>query len=402
MTQPRAMSQMEFIAMIAMMFATVAFSIDALLPALPEIAAEFSPEAPNKAQLILTSFVFGMGIGTFFTGPHSDTFGRRPVIVAGAAVYIAASLLAMVAPTLELVLAARVLQGLGTAGPRVVALAIVRDQYEGRRMAQIMSFAMMVFTLVPAIAPLLGAGVIALSGWHGIFGAFIAFSVISVGWLLLRQPETLPPARRRAFRLALLWGAVCEMFAHPVVRLSILVQSLCMGILFTMLSMVQPVYDVTFGRAESFPFWFGVVAVFAGSASLVNAALVMRLGMRFLVTATLGGQVVISAVMLLLAVALPEGLSFPLFVLWQVSIFFMAGLVLGNLNALAMEPMGHIAGTAASVIGAVATVSGALLAAPMGLMFDGTPFWLTFAILTEASLALVLMRYMAIRDREAV
>lgn len=401
MTQPRAMSQMEFIAMIAMMFATVAFSIDALLPALPEIAAEFSPEAPNKAQLILTSFVFGMGIGTFFTGPLSDTFGRRPVIVAGAAVYIAASLLAMVAPTLELVLAARVLQGLGTAGPRVVALAIVRDQYEGRRMAQIMSFAMMVFTLVPAIAPLLGAGVIALSGWHGIFGAFIAFSVISVGWLL-RQPETLPPARRRAFRLALLWGAVCEMFAHPVVRLSILVQSLCMGILFTMLSMVQPVYDVTFGRAESFPFWFGVVAVFAGSASLVNAALVMRLGMRFLVTATLGGQVVISAVMLLLSVALPEGLSFPPFVLWQVSIFFMAGLVLGNLNALAMEPMGHIAGTAASVIGAVATVSGAILAAPMGLMFDGTPFWLTFAILTEASLALVLMRYMAIRDREAV
>lgn len=402
MTQPRAMGRVEFIAMIAMMFATVAFSIDAMLPALPEIAAEFSPDAPNRAQLILTSFVFGMGIGTFFTGPLSDAFGRRPVIVAGSVIYIASSLLAMLAPTLELVLAARVLQGLGTAGPRVVALAIVRDQYEGRRMAQIMSFAMMVFTLVPAIAPLLGAGIIMLSDWHGIFAAFIAFSVISVGWLLMRQPETLPEERRRAFRPALLWGAVREMFGHPVVRLSILVQCLCMGVLFTMLSMVQPVYDVTFGRAESFPFWFGVVAVLAGSASLVNAALVMRLGMRFLVTATLGIQVAISATMLVLSLVLPGGLSFPIFVLWQVSIFFMAGLVLGNLNALAMEPMGHIAGMAASVIGAVATVSGALLAAPMGLMFDGTPFWLIVAILTEVSLALILMRYMASKDREAV
>jgi len=389
------MSKAEFIALIAMMFATIAFSIDSMLPALPEIGAQLSPDDVNRAQLILTSFVLGMGIGTFFTGPLSDAFGRKPVIFGGAALYIAASAVAWVSSSLELVLAARVVQGLGAAGPRVVAMAVIRDLYSGREMARIISIAMMIFTLVPAIAPLLGAGVIALFGWRGIFVSFVLFALIMVLWLGIRLPESLARENRRPFRLPLMIAATKEMFNHPTVRLSIFVQTLCMGILFTMLTMVQPVYDVVHDRAESFPFWFGIVALISGSASLLNAWLVVRVGMRRMVTWALGTQILItSTVALLNMMNLSPDASFALFVFWQTTIFFLAGVTLGNLNAIAMEPMGHIAGMAASVIGSIATVLAAAIAAPIGLLFDGSVSPLTTSILAMCVIAFGLMVHM--------
>ena len=204
----RRLSLPEFVALMGMLFATVAFSIDAMLPAMTEIGAELSPDAPNQAQLIITSFVLGMGVGTLFTGPLSDTFGRKSVIIGGAVVFIIGAFLSWAATSLELVLASRVLQGLGAAGPRVAALAIVRDLYSGRQMARVTSFAMLVFTLVPAVAPLIGAGIIWLTGWRGIFLAFIAFSLISTGWLGLRQPESLHPEHRRPFRMSAIWSGI--------------------------------------------------------------------------------------------------------------------------------------------------------------------------------------------------
>ncbi len=386
------MSRAEFIALIAMMFATIAFSIDAMLPALPEIGAQLSPGDLNRAQLILTSFVLGMGIGTFFTGPLSDALGRKPVIAGGAVIYIAAAAVAWASSSLEMVLAARVVQGLGAAGPRVVAMAVVRDLYSGRQMARIMSLAMMIFTLVPAFAPLMGAGIIALTGWRGIFAAFVLFSLISVIWMGVRLPETLARPDRRPFRLRLLLHSVKEMFSHPTVRLSILVQVLCMGILFTMLTMVQQVYDIVFDRADSFPFWFGAVALISGSASVLNAALVVRLGMRRMVTWSLGVQILLTSAMIGAgALELSNSLYFGCFVAWQAAVFFMAGTTLGNLNAIAMEPMGHIAGMAASVIGSVATVCAAAIAAPIGLLFDGSLIPLTTGILVMCIVGFALM-----------
>ncbi len=389
------MSRGEFIALVAMMFATIAFSIDSMLPALPEIGKELSPNDMNKAQLILTSFVLGMGIGTFFTGPISDAVGRKPVIYGGVALYILASAVAWASSSLELVLAARVVQGLGAAGPRVVAMAIIRDLYAGREMARIISIAMMIFTLVPAAAPLLGAGVIALVGWRGIFVSFMLFASIIVVWMTTRLPESLAPENRRPFRLPLMIAAVKEMMTHPTVRLSILVQTLCMGLLFTMLTMVQPVFDVIHDRAESFPFWFGFVALISGSASLLNAALVVRLGMRRIVTWALGAQIIITACVIVLnAMPLSPDASFALFVTWQTTVFFMAGVTMGNLNAIAMEPMGHIAGMAASVIGSIATVLAAAIAAPVGLLFDGSITPLTTGVLIMCILGFGLMLHM--------
>jgi DHA1 family bicyclomycin/chloramphenicol resistance-like MFS transporter len=369
------LGQTEFIALIAMLFATIAFSIDAMLPAFPEIAAELTPAEPNRAQLILTSFVLGMGIGTLIAGPISDALGRRRVILGGAALYIAGAALAAAAPTLETVLAARVIQGLGAAGPRVVSLALVRDLYAGRQMARIVSFAMMVFTLVPAVAPLIGSAIIAGFGWRGIFGAFVVFSLVSGAWLWLRQPETHPPAARRPLRAGPLLAAGREVLSHRLILTAIAVQTLGFGALFGTLSSTQQIFDGTFGRGASFPWWFAAIAVISGTGSLLNAAIVVRLGMRRVIAATLWGQTALAAAFgaVTLLGVWPEAAFFPAYILWTISVFFMAGLTFGNLNALAMEPVGHIAGMVASIMGSVSTVAAVFVAAPIGLAFDGTP-----------------------------
>ncbi|MCK0148501.1 multidrug effflux MFS transporter [Marivita sp. S6314] len=400
---PHAMPRNEFIALMAMLAATVALSIDAMLPALPAIGAELSPGDLNRAQLIITSFVLGMGVGTFFTGPLSDTFGRKPVMLGGAAVYMVGAIWAAQASSIEGVLAARVLQGLGAAGPRVVAMAVTRDLHSGREMARIVSFIMIVFTIVPAIAPLLGAWLIAWSSWRAVFYMFVVFSALTAIWLATRLPETLAPENRRPFQFQPLKHALIEVLSHPIVRISVLVQCVGMGMLFSVLSSTQQIFDITFGRADSFPYWFGGIAVAAASSGFLNAALVTRLGMRFMVTTMFMAQVVISAVMvgviLLYGVGqIGASLYFAVFIFWQFSLFFQAGMTIGNLNAIAQEPMGHIAGTAASVIAAVSTVVAALLAIPVGLLFNGTPLPLAVAILIEALAAIALMRMMAKRD----
>ena len=388
------MTQVEFIALCAMMFSTIAFSIDAMLPALPEIAAELSPNAPSRATLIITSFVMGMGFGTFFTGPLSDRFGRKPVVIGGAILFSICAFIGWQSSTLEWVLAARFFQGIGAAGPRIATLAIIRDLFSGREMARIMSFAMMIFTLVPAFAPALGMVIIDLSSWRGIFVAFIAFSVISMIWIGTRLPESLTAEHRRPFSLPKLISAVHEMWGIPAVRLSMLVQSLIFAALFAMISSVQPIYEQTFDRAEQFPIWFAAVALFSGSASLLNAKLVMRLGMRYLVTVAIAAQAAFALVMIGASISPDQSVQFAAFVIWQTGLFFSIGMTIGNLNAMAMEPLGHMAGTAASVMGAISTILGGLLATPVGLAFDGTPFPMAVALFVFATLSLALMLHM--------
>ncbi len=391
--QPPRLPLPEFIALLAMMFAMTAFSIDAMLPAMPEIAAELSPDAPNRAQLIITSFVFGMGLGTFLTGPLSDALGRRRVIIGGVALYCLGAALAWVAPSLWLVLAARMLQGLGVAGPRIAAMALVRDLYSGRQMARIVSFTMMIFTLVPAVAPLLGSYIIAGFGWRGIFPAFIIFAILTTSWFWLRQAETLPVRSRRPLRFGTLAASVREILTHRLVVKVILVMTLAFACLFATLSSTQQVFDQRFGLADTFPRWFAVIALLSGLASVINARLVVKLGMRVMVTGTFAAQALNSGLMVVLfgLGLLPDAMVFWVYLYWTVTVFFMAGLTIGNLNALALEPMGHIAGTAASVVTALATVLSVLVAAPIGLAFDGTPLPLMAGVFVCTALALPLM-----------
>ncbi len=384
----RRISQGEFVALMAMLTATVAFSIDSMLPALPEIGRELSPDALNRAQLILTSFVLGMGLGTLFAGPLADAFGRRPVLFAGAGLYCLGAVLAWRAQSLEVMLAARLLQGLGASAPRVVAIAMVRDLYQGRDMARILSFVMIIFTLVPAMAPLLGSFVIAGFGWRAIFGSFLIFSTLSMVWLFFRQGETLAPEHRRPLQFGLLGRALREVLSHPTTRLTIAVQMLAFGMLFSVLSSTQQVFDITYGRGAGFPWWFAGISLVAGTAGFVNARLVGRLGMRRIIKAALLGQMVLSSLMIAAILApLPEGVEFVFYLVWTTSVFFQSGLMIGNLNALGMEPLGHIAGMAASVIASLATVGSVLIAAPIALAFDGTAMPIALGTLGAAFVA---------------
>jgi MFS transporter, DHA1 family, multidrug resistance protein len=379
----KPLRQGEFVALMALLFATVAISIDAMLPALPQIAAQLSPDAPNRAQLVITAFVFGMGLGTLFVGPLADAYGRKPVMIWGAGLYILGALACYFAQSLEMLLLARVVQGLGAAAPRVVGTAMIRDQFQGRAMARILSLVMMIFTLVPAVAPLMGQGVIYLAGWHMIFLVYIVFSVLTMAWLALRQPETLPQAR--PLSVAALRNAASELAKSRMVIAVTLTQSLLLAALFSTLSSQQGIFEVQFNRAANFPIWFGVIALASALGSVVNARVVMRLGMARVVTVSVLGMLILSV---LVALANLAGiLAFPLHILWSVAMFSLMGLSMGNLNAMAMEKVGHIAGMAASMITAISTVISVILAVPVGLAFDGTALPLYFGVAGFMALA---------------
>ncbi len=387
------MGRREFIGLMAMMFAIVAFSIDAMLPAMPNIATDLNLLNPQNAPLVMMVFIVGLGVGTLFMGPISDAYGRRPVVFAGLAVYSIGAALSWIAPSFELMLAARFLQGVGAAGPRIVSAAIIRDLFAGREMARILSFSLMLFLLAPALAPMMGALTMELASWRAIFGVLLVFGFFLLVWFGLRLNETHPVEDRRPLKFGHLRDAMSEMFSHPVVRLAIVVQTLLMGVLFSVLTMVQPIFEFVFDRAASFPYWFGALAIVSGVSSLLNATLVVRFGMRRLITVALAFQVIISAVVLYYFIQDANG-AFWVYLFWQFSVLVQAGMTTANLNAIAAEPMGHIAGAAASIIGATATIGGAAIGYQMGLLFDGTPRPLVACVLFLVAVSSILMQFM--------
>lgn len=374
-----------------MLVATVAISIDGLLPALSIITEELTPLRPNNAQIILSSFVAGMAIGTLIVGPLSDSYGRKPIIYGGAFIYILTSVVCVVSQSLELILVARFLQGVGASAPRVVAQALVRDFYKGREMARISSFIMIVFALVPAVAPLLGSFVMFAFDWRAIFFMFIAFVAISTTWMGLRINETVSKENRVKFNLRNLVSAFREILSNPLILTAVITLVFAYSILFVGIFLIQPVFERVFGRPETFPYWFAAIALLAASSSYVNARLVRRLGMRMLTNIAFRTQVGLSTTILLVfGLGYFDGeFGFFCFLFWMFSIFFQAGLTMGNLTALAMEPVGHIAGTAASLISAIATIGSVFLAAVVGQFFDGTPIAMIVGITLFASFGAV-------------
>jgi MFS transporter, DHA1 family, multidrug resistance protein len=344
---------------------------------------------------VITSFVFGMGVGTLFTGPLSDSFGRKPVIIAGGILYILSSVAAYFAQSLEVLLISRVVMGLGAAGPRTAATALVRDLFEGRAMAEVMSFVMMVFMLVPAVAPLMGQTVMHVADWQAIFLVYIVFSVVTLLWLGLRQPETLPKSNRRKFEVSILIAGVREAFSHRIVVISILMQSLTLAALFATLSSMQGIFEIRFERGESFPYWFALIALCSAIGNVINAKTVVRLGMRKLIWIGYSGLVAITAVLLAIKFfgLMPESIAFPMHMAWTITLFAAMGLQMGNLNALAMEPLGRIAGLGASIITALSTVISVLLAVPVGLAFDGSELPLMLGVLVFNAIALLIFAF---------
>ena len=392
--QAASSASARLVVMMAVLFAIVALSIDAMLPALPEIAADLSPDAPNRAQLVVTSFLFGLGLGTLFSGPLSDRFGRKPVIISGLALYGFGAIVCYFANDLNWLLAARVLQGLGASAPRVAGNAMIRDLFQGRAMAQVMSLIMAIFTLVPAVAPLIGQGLIVLGGWHVIFLTFSGFALLNILWMWLGQAETLAPAQRRPLNLASLSQGLRDVMGRREVVVSILVQSLLMGILFATLSSLQSIFDQRFDRGASFPLWFALIALLSSVGAFSNARLVGKLGMRPMVTLALSGLLALSAALSLDASLqiLPAPLDFTLMMVWAVMVFAAMGLCMGNLNAMALERLGHLAGMGASAVTALSTVAAVALAIPVGQAFDGTARPLALGAMVMAALGLAVLR----------
>jgi DHA1 family bicyclomycin/chloramphenicol resistance-like MFS transporter len=302
--------------------------------------------------------------------------------------------MATAAPTLETLLAARFLQGLGVAAPRIVTIALIRDLYEGRAMARIMSFVMMVFVMIPAVAPAIGTLIIAGFGWRGIFWSFVLFGIAGGAWLHLRQPETLAPERRRPLRWGPIRAAVAEVAGNPMVRLYIAAMTLGYAQLFAVLVSIQPVMTGVFGLSDTaFPLWFLGIGVVSAGGTIVNATLVMRLGMRRLAMVAFGsmcGVALVTGLPVLTGLA-TGSVAFGLFVILATAVFFIAGLTFGNLNALALQPLGHIAGLASSVTGAASTLLSVVIVAPVGLAYDGTigPLVACVVLCSAAAWALV-------------
>ena len=342
--------------------------------------------------MVLSIFLVGFGVGQFVMGPLSDRFGRRPILLGGMAVYCIASLLAIAAPSFETLLLARALQGLGTSATRVIATSIVRDCYAGRRMASVMSLAMMVFIAVPVVAPAFGQAVLLLTQWRGIFIVLMLYGVVALIWSALRMPETLPMANgagRSPF------GEVLDAFRQTVTNRQTLGYALVaggvLGSLFAFVFISQQVFTGIYQLGHYFPVAFAGVAVGTAIAGFVNSRLVGRLGMRVISHGALIGFVVIAATMLVAAKM--QMLPLPLFMVLSVSMMFAFGLMIANFTALAMEPQGHIAGTAASLYGSITTLLGIGIGATIGQDYDGTlvPFATGFLLCTLAALAVVLV-----------
>ncbi len=391
--RPR-LPQWELVALLAMMFSMVALSIDSLLPALPDIAADLSPDAPNRAQLVVPAFALGLGIGTILSGPLSDAYGRRAVTNGGIVLFILASIAAWAAPDLGWLLAARALQGLAVAGPRIAPLAAVRDLYEGHTMARITSLVSTVFLIVPALAPSVGALIRASLGWRAIFLVLTGFAALAALWMSIRLGETHPPERRRPFRPARLREGLFEVLGNRTVRIISAALSLQFGALMALISSTQQIYSETFGKTESFPLWFAATALVGAAGTLLNARLVLHFGMRRLAIAAFALETLLSLAAFALFAGLGtwmHGAGFALWFVWSSSVLFSLGFIMGNLNAIAMQPLGHLAGMGTSVIAALYTVFGVLLAVPVGLAFNGTPLPLIGGALLMCALGWLLL-----------
>ena len=286
----------EFVSLVALLMSLVALAIDAMLPALPAIGRDLGVPRPNDTQFVITSLFLGLGLGQMLFGPLSDRIGRKPAIHLGLALFMAGCLVSIFASTFEAMIAGRFLQGIGAAGPRIVTVALVRDQYEGRRMARLMSFAMAVFILVPTVAPALGQGILWLGGWRAIFTTFFATAAIAFAWFALRQPETLPAERRRPFSPGAIARAVVEVLGIRTALGYTIATGFVFAPFVAYLSSAQQIFQDAYGTGALFPLWFGVLALAIGGASLVNGRLVMKHGMRRLSKAAIGSIVLISVV----------------------------------------------------------------------------------------------------------
>ena len=383
----------EFVVLMAMMTSLTAMSIDTVLPALSEIGLDLGVKRPNDTQLVISLLFMGIAVGQMFLGPLSDSIGRKPTVYIGFGLFATGSLMSMLTNSFEIMLAGRVLQGLGSAAPRVVVIALVRDQFSGRKMARVMSFVMTVFIIIPVVAPAFGQAILMLSHWRWIFGIFLMMVLFIGIWFAWRQPETLSPDRLIPFSLVAIGRAIREAVINRMVFGYTVTMGLVHGAFLGYLNSAQQVFQEQYGLGVFFPLYFAIFALSLGCASIANTRMVMRFGMYPLSFLALKSIAALSVIFLVITVI--NAVQPPL---WSLTCYFMLtffglGILFGNLNALAMEPLGHIAGVGAAVVGSLSTFISLFLGTVIGQSYNGTVLPLIGGFAIFSITAILVMRW---------
>lgn len=356
-----------------------------MLPAFPQISEDFSIFNANELQFIIASLFLGFGFGQLIFGPISDVIGRKPPIYFGIAIFLIGTVLSGFASNFEIFIFGRFLQGIGGASPRIISLALVRDEYSGNAMARITSLVMTIFILVPAIAPSLGQVLLLFSGWRSIFLMLFAVATFAWIWFGLRQHETLPKKLRKKFTKTQILYGVKETFSQPTTLACMIVSGLVFGIFVGYLGAVQEIFAKIFQVGDQFPIYFAILALSIGASSFFNSRLVMALGMRRLIFLAFLYMTILSNLFSIYLFLFQEGTPpLWLFMIYMMLTFFSVGFLFGNLNALAMQPLGHVAGMGSALLGFVQSSISVAVGVYLGQFFhdDIIPLVLSFGTIS--------------------
>ncbi|WP_108804283.1 MULTISPECIES: multidrug effflux MFS transporter [unclassified Aquimarina] len=383
-------AQLEFIVLMASLMSIVALAIDALLPALDIIGINIGTTELSDNQLLITMIFLGLGIGPLIFGPISDSLGRKPIVYIGLLLFVVASFMCINATNLAIMIAGRILQGIGLSAPRTIAIAMIRDTYSGDYMARIMSFITVVFLLVPIVAPALGKFVLDHYNWQAIFYIQLIFSGFVSIWFWKRQKETLEVSNRIKFTPSIFKDGLRELIKYKTTIGYTLISGFIVGSFLVYLSSSQQIFEQQYQLKDEFPYIFALLAISIGTATFLNGTLVLKYGMEKLVTVSLYSFFGIS----LLYLGLFYGNSNPSVLVLLIFFglqFFSIGFLFGNLRALAMEPVGHIAGIAAAITGFLSTIMAVPISTYIGKFVADTalPLFLGFSVCAAISIGIL-------------
>lgn len=387
--QNQKRSQLEFVVLMAALMSIVALSIDAVLPALPKIGAYINSINETENQKLITTIFLGLGFGQLIFGPLSDSFGRKPMVYLGFGVFVIASIICITTKNFEMMLFGRILQGVGLSSPRTMSIAIVRDSYSGDHMAKILSIVTMTFILVPVIAPMLGQFLLNQFGWQSIFSVNLAFGALIMLWFWKRQPETLQEQHRKTYHLSIFKTGTLTFFRIKSAVIYTLLSGLITGSFMVYLSTSQQIFQVQYNLGELFPYIFASLAITIGLSTFLNSAIVMRYGMWNLVNIAL---LTFVAIALIYVVLFWSGVNPPIEVLvvFLMLQFASVAFLFGNYRALAMQPMGHIAGIGSALNGFISTIMAVPIANYIGSFIKTSVLPLFIGFLVTGLIALVL------------
>jgi len=388
--ESKKISEIEFISLMASLMALAALSIDAMLPGLDVISESIGTTDPKDNQFLITIIVLGLGIGQLVSGALSDSIGRKPVMYIGCSIFAVASVICVFANNFEIMIFGRLLQGIGLSAPRSVSMAIIRDKYSGNLMAKVMSYITVIFILAPVIAPTFGKVLLDSLGWQSIFYSQLIFGVLVTVWLWKRQPETLKEEDKKGMDWKLFRDGIKEFFKYRKAVIYTIISGIISAPFLAYISASQQIFSQQYNLGDIYPYIFSGLALSIGVATFLNGMFVMKHGMKRMATIPIYSMFIISVVYIMLYWNTLNPNSI-VFIGFLALILFSIGFIFGNLNAMAMEPIGHIAGIGASIIGFLSTLVSVPVAAIIGQFVEETalPIFLGFACCVGISLLLM-------------